>query len=71
MAETRTLTVARNERTSLYEVHREQCAHLISKHLHRCFSRTTDQSAAEFAAEFEAGNDDCLTKLGPCVKESA
>jgi hypothetical protein len=61
-------TVARNSRTSLYEVHTAGCAHLISKHLE--VGGTFDaENAAEFAAAYEAGNDGILTTLGPCAKQ--
>lgn len=60
--------VARNERTSLYEVHAAGCAHLtMSKHLAHGFT-TEGGSATEVAAEFESQNDGCLTKVSPCAK---
>lgn len=61
--------IARNERTTLYEIHVAGCKHLISRHLEQCARvEGVDMSAADLAAEFERENEDCLTKLGPCAK---
>jgi hypothetical protein len=67
----KTFEIARNTRTTLYEVHVSGCAHLISKNLERSGRTVTGSSGAEVAARFEANNEGCLTKLGPCAKEEA
>jgi hypothetical protein len=66
-AEMKTWTIARNEKTSLYEIHAAGCKHLIAKHL----EVMSDYEAATGAAlkeTFEARNEDCFAKLGPCAK---
>jgi hypothetical protein len=60
-------TIARNAKTGLYEIHATGCAHLISKKFDST-STTTAASGADAAAAFEAANEDCYTKLGPCAK---
>lgn len=64
-----TFTIARNEKTTLYEVHAKGCKHIaMSWHL----DPMTDKEAAtgaEAAATYESENEGCLTKLGPCAKK--
>lgn len=64
---TKTWAIAVNQKTSLYEVHAEGCKHLISSHLQVC-SESHAETGKAAGAEFEAGNDYCFTKLGPCAK---
>lgn len=68
--------VAYNNRTSYYEVHSAGCKHLAMGATGNPYTAKFDyvrppkeaESAKAFAAEFEAGNEGCLTKLGPCAK---
>ncbi len=63
-----TWMAAYNERTSLYEIHKTGCTHLISKHLVSMGHEYLYETGAEALAEFERGNDGCYGKLGPCAK---
>src|SRR3954452_21705818 len=63
-----TFTVARNERTSLYEVHLAGCRHLIAAHLDVMAGEYEAATGAAVKAEFDADNEDCVAKLGPCAK---
>lgn len=62
-----TWTIARNDKTTYYEVHADGCKHLIARHMEIMSTGLTGTSR-EVAAEFERGNDYCLAKLGPCAK---
>ena len=67
-------SVAYNEWTTLYEVHKAGCKHLTHPKFGDgfCINTWTGESAAQIAADFEAGNEGCITKLGPCaVKKGA
>jgi hypothetical protein len=64
-------TVARNIRTSYYEIHKAGCRHLGMTSKFDCWSKGRGSTAAEAAADFEAANDDCFTKISPCAKGAA
>lgn len=67
MTERQRYEIAFNARTTLYEIHRAGCTHLISKHLE--VTGSIEATSGEDAARtFEAQNDGCLAKLGPCAK---
>lgn len=61
--------IARNTRSTLYEVHAEGCQHLIASHLEK-MSTVEAETGADAAAGFEARNDGVETKLGPCAKDA-
>jgi len=67
---TSTYTIAHNGRTSFYEVHVAGCKHLISSHL-KVMSDREAESGLVAAADFEAGNEGCISTLGPCAAERA
>ena len=59
-------SVARNAKTTLYEVHKDGCAHLkLGKF--DFVSKTSAATANAAASEFEANNDGCFSKLAPCT----
>lgn len=68
--------IACNEKTSYYEVHIAGCRHLAmglsDDWRKRKFAYVNPPveagTAAAAAAEFEAGNEGCLTKLGACAR---
>lgn len=63
------LTVARNDKTSLYEVHVTGCFHLQAPHMEPMYSSTDFAHPAELVADFENGNEGCYAKLGPCARK--
>ena len=66
-AKVNTYTIAYNHKTSIYDIHRAGCRHLIAATNDVvCYENSIN--AAELAAKFERENDDCLTKLAPCAK---
>jgi hypothetical protein len=60
--------IARNDSTSLYEVHAAGCRHTaINPRLETVV--TVEATSGLVAADmFEAVNEGCLTKLGPCAR---
>jgi hypothetical protein len=62
-------TVARNDKTSFYEVHKAGCAHLNARHMEPSGQYAGQPGAV--ADAFQAGNDGCLTRLGPCARKAA
>lgn len=65
---TKTFAIARNARTSLYEVHADGCRHLIARHLEMMTTGNAGETGQEVADEFEARNDGCFATLGPCAR---
>ncbi len=63
-----TYRIARNSKTTLYEVHADGCKHLIAPHFDNVSSPVAGTSGQTVAADFEARNDDCYAKIGPCAK---
>lgn len=70
--------VAFNNRTTLYEVHVAGCRHLTMgvtgnpRTARFDYARPVEaESAKACAADFEAGNEGCLTKLGPCARKGS
>ena len=63
-----TWIIALNGRNSYYEIHESGCHHLVSPHLDIMVSREGDDPKAA-AAEYEAQNEGCFTRLGPCAKK--
>jgi hypothetical protein len=65
-----TWTIARNERTSLYEIHADGCRHTtMSRHLDVMVTGYYDGlTGREAKARYEADNEGCLAKLGPCAR---
>lgn len=61
-------SLARNASTSLYEVHKDGCQHLATGGLEN-LGTIEGSSAADALATFEAANEGCLGKLGPCVQK--
>ena len=58
-----------SEKSWLYEVHKPGCRHLNMKSNYLYgFCTYKGDTAAEAAADFEARNEECFTKLAPCVK---
>lgn len=66
-----TYLVARNEKTTLYEVHAQGCKHLIAAHLDQHHMAYIGRDGAWVKQTFEAQNEGCLAKLGPCAKKGA
>jgi hypothetical protein len=60
--------IAYNDSTSLYEVHAAGCRHTTMNARLEVMVTVEAPTGAEAAAQFEAGNEDCLTKLGPCAR---
>ncbi len=60
--------IARNESTSLYEVHAAGCRHTAMNPRLELLVTATGASGAAVAADFEAANEGCFTKLGPCAR---
>lgn len=58
--------IARNNRTTLYEVHASGCKHTASARFDY-FVMKRGETGAEVAAKFEEENEGCATKLGPCI----
>lgn len=60
-------TIARNARTSLYELHKDGCAHTIARHMEVCGN--VEGTDGDTVAAYEADhNDGCAYTTGPCVK---
>lgn len=60
-----------NERTTFYEVHKPGCAHLNRTDKYLFSTPTEAESAQVAAADFEARNEGCLTKIASCAKAVA
>lgn len=53
----------------LYEVHKPGCRHLSMKSKYPYgFCTVKGDTPAEAAADFLARNEECFTKLAPCVR---
>jgi hypothetical protein len=63
-------TIARNDKTSFYEVHAAGCKHLIASYIEP-MGPAYDGNPADIAADFNASNDGCIALLGPCAKAAA
>lgn len=63
--------ILRNDRTSLYEVHVEGCAHKIARHMEQMHGSYEAPTGQQVAIDFEKGNEGCLAALGPCAKAGA
>jgi hypothetical protein len=61
--------ILRNDRTSYYEIHVSGCRHQIAAHMEHMVTKTAE-SAAALSSWFDAGNDGCLSKLGPCARKA-
>jgi len=66
-----TYTVAFNGKTTMYEVHADGCKHLMARHLDVCSMGYIGPDGAWVKNAFEAQNEGCLAKLGPCAKKGA
>lgn len=60
--------IAQNEKNSMYEVHVAGCKHLIASHMEICYGMYEAATGAEVVAEFNANNEGCIAKSGPCAK---
>jgi hypothetical protein len=66
-----TFTVARNDKTSFYEVHRQGCFHLKAKHMEVMSGTYEAETGQAVAVQGETGNEGCFYRLGPCAKVGA
>lgn len=65
-----TYLVARNQKTSLYEVHAQGCKHLMAAHLESHNVAYVAPDGEWVKRTFEAQNEGCFAKLGPCAKKA-
>ena len=64
-----TYAIALSESSWLYEVHKPGCRHLNMASKYPYGSATYQgETAADAAADFERHNEECFTRLAPCVK---
>jgi|688.fasta_scaffold2163414_2 hypothetical protein len=66
-----TYAIACNEQTTFYEVHKPGCAHLNRTDKYLYSTPAQAESAQAAAANFEAANEGCFTKISPCAKGAA
>lgn len=60
--------VARNERTSLYEVHKAGCAHLNLPHMDVMVGSVEASDGVTLAENSAYENEGCGYTTGPCVQ---
>lgn len=59
--------MARNDRTTLYELHAPGCRHLGQRHMEWMADLSGD-SAAATATSFEDSNEDCVVVVANCAR---
>lgn len=67
---TTTWTTARNDKTSLYEVHADDCKHLIARHMEVMTTGNVGEPM-DIAQQSAENNGGCVFKLGPCARRTA
>lgn len=64
-----TYAIALSDGGGLYEVHKPGCRHLSMTSRYPYGIATYEgETAADAAADFERRNEECFTRLAPCVK---
>lgn len=61
-------TVARNSKSSIYEVHSDGCAHLNRPFMEVCVTGLQGESGEAVARQSANENEGCAYTTGPCVK---